>query len=166
MDWSWSHTTNTVNNSVTFVSVMLNHSLDQSSSSPHDVTGWTAACLLKPAAGWGGESVTVRGSSLQSCTLNPPWAICFRQEEEKKQQRTNYLEKNYKRRKSPEWRQCMGRAAETWRGQTVIWKESPRGGGGGGVKAKVSTTGVFGEVYVGDDIMLIFIFMWWVYLLW
>lgn len=111
---------------------MLNHSL---SSWCHSLNS-----RLPPKAGSRGEkSVTVLGFLLQSRTLNLPWAFASDRKKRRSSRGLTTGKNTKKKKKSLEWHRCMGLAAKTWRGQTMIWKESPRGRGGGGVKAKVST---------------------------
>lgn len=95
-----------------------------------------------PKAGSGREkSVTVQGFPLQSCTLIHLFQTSRREEAAEGQTSIITEEKT-----SPEWHR--GPAAETWSGQT--WKESLRGRGGGGAKAKVSRAAVIVELYVGN----------------
>lgn len=114
-------------------SVMLNHS----PFSPRDVTTSAVARLLKPAAGE--RSQSVQGFPLQSCTLIHLFQTSRREEAAEGQTSIITEEKT-----SPEWHR--GPAAETWSGQTVTWKESLRGRGGGGAKAKVSRAAVIVEL--------------------
>lgn len=95
---------------------------------------------LPPKAGSRGEkSVAAQGSCCRAALWIFPECSASDRKTKERRQKTRLLgKKKYTEKKSPEWHQCMGRAAETWTGQTVWRKESAGGRGGGGVKAKVS----------------------------